>query len=299
MLTSTEEFLSLLRQGDYLAVLQWLQFINEKYKPDKPEKDGIDADTLLFLAVFELLNHGFSQKDEGLTIVILGLLDTEPRLFKEESAYAATVFFNASLQCLVYEQHHLLAFYQNPKLKDVNIIKSWMTRSGGYTPGNHEGLSEFANSKAVGEKFKDIEALLPVYQKSIDAAQRNIAPVMEYRDLILEYLDELSRRQEDDHCASVRLGVVLALREYLMGQTLVTAGVKDHISKYVRKLEEENPQPWENEYLARLSPKSISERLMETSRYTIRFFASTAWDNLMALPGTLLNSEQSGGNKPN
>lgn len=95
MLSSTNEYLQALRQGNYLLFLEWPQFVAEH---QKTLGGGKDADDLLDLLINECQTHGFSEDDVKKIALLNAVYALDPTPVRGCLAYALTVITGAVLQ---------------------------------------------------------------------------------------------------------------------------------------------------------------------------------------------------------
>lgn len=281
MLASTEDYLARMRQGDYLAVLHWMTFIKAHYTQDASKhSEPLNADTLLLLAVYELVHHGFSIDDEESLVIILALLSQSPPILKEDLAYGAMLLFNAGIQYLVYVQQNTLSFYQHAEvLRDSESIIAWMSRENVL-------LTDQVNSKNLAIKMAELTQLIPQYQSAINRIINKISPVIAYSDICNSYtlsLIEFNKKKRDEN-ASLRLGIALALYDYLLTQEQINSTMMVSITSYVDQLRVLEPEPWEENFFSSLSPKTLCQKFLAGSRQWFNFFAENAWNELMIQP---------------
>lgn len=280
MLASTEDYLARMRQGDYLAVLQWMAFIKSHYRQDADSHEPLNADTLLLLAVYELVHHGFSVDDEEALVILLALISQTPSLLKEDLAYGAMLLFNAGIQYLVYVQQNTLSFYQHAEgLRDSDSIIAWMSRENVL-------LTDSENSKNIAIKIAELAQLIPQYQSDIDRIISKISPIIAYSETCNTYtllLIERNKKDRDEN-ASLRLGIARALYDYLLTQAEINEKMMGFVANYVDKLRSLAPEPWEENFFSNLSPKTPYQKFLEGSTQLFKFFAVTAWNELMIQP---------------
>ena len=147
----TEDYLVSLRKGDYVDILNWLNFLTEYYSaPNQP----LEADTIIPLMSFELINHGFKKTDGNIIQKIYIILNNN-MVASGQLQYALTLLVSAILQCQIYAEFNLLSFYQTTEKFNAKQIKSWMTREVKDDPKLK--LTAAENSAALEEKYKKIE----------------------------------------------------------------------------------------------------------------------------------------------
>lgn len=272
MFLSTNEYLELMRKGDFLAALKWVGLVANHYQGNSEK--GFDADTLLLLAVYELIHSDFSSKDLAQIVILYSLLNDKPRLFKGDLDYAATVLFNAAIQFLVYDQFNLLSFYTNPDLQNSEDVINWMNRE-------NTVISAMQNSDANWKKYQEINELVPQYRYQVDENRNTIIPLFDCQELCKSYMDELSINKDKSDIAAIRFGIVSALYDFLIAQTRVDAQFLETRASYINTLKRLEHDDWEDSVLSRLSPESFTRRVYNGTRFAFLFFAEKIWHELL------------------
>ncbi|MGQ3891788.1 helical bundle domain-containing protein [Legionella sp. CNM-4043-24] len=253
---STEIMLQKLRSGDCLYVQEWLASLQTRYAL---RDDQFNSDTLLPLATYELLNHGFCKEDEVLIRVLHAMID-EPDLYdlSGTSSFAIVTLISASLKCLVYLDAGLGNYYQG-KAPDISV-SAWMHRE----PPDFDSL---ANARAVGRKIKALDESIPV-------CRANIMRKRSCLSLCQRYLTQLQTQGVPGMQRDIRLGVLSALKDMLECSLAMTPELEESMRGFIDSLKKLEPEPWENNILLQLFPPTIADKF--------RFFA---WDLFKSIAG--------------
>lgn len=271
MYLSTEEYLHALRQGDYLSALEWLEFLIGRYASSQSE---VDADTTLQIAVFELINHGFSQQDLPLIQVLYALLyDAEPP-FIGKIAYSGTVLCNAALQYMVYSEHELIPFYLCSESLNIDAVKEWMQR-------DNKKLDSGRNSDELMKKYTRMHQLLSSSQKTAKIVREKIICISNYQFYIENYVAELTKFENKGELAAMRLGVASALQNFLKDKTILTSEIAELMTVFINKIREMQPFDWEEDFLSKMLPKPFVKWLLDSSAQKFRFFAIQVINELL------------------
>ncbi|KTD22094.1 Uncharacterised protein [Legionella lansingensis] len=252
---TTEEYLDALRKGDYLQALQWVNSLVEWYDVSEG-----DADTVLQLAIFELIHHGFSPEDfHHIQLLYILLYDHLPP-FIEQVAYQATILCSAAIQCMVYYENDLIPFYlttsMNHKMADNrDEILDWMQRS----PVNFDVTK---NNDGLSEKYKFLNQGFSRLESQAREIRRKINHVFNCQLLLQTYVEELAKYhdKDDNGFTAVRLGVINSLTHYLCDKTIMTEEVENKIASFVNKIQEMDPKDWEKLLLDKMRPKTSSDK---------------------------------------
>lgn len=267
---STEIMLQKMRSGDYFCALEWLMFVESSYAL---ANEQLGLDTLLPLATYELVTHGFKLEDAAFIKILYAIInDSTLFAIPGKYAYANMTLIGAAFQCLVYLDCDLLAFYQN-KPDDVAVL-DWMHR-------DNQKLDAEANSEAIKHKTAVFDGQLATCQTELLAIQESIRSASHYQTLCEGYLERLealtSETDSDGNFnQSVRLGVVKSLHDYLSSQLVLTPEIKVTVENYVKKIRKLNPASWEEDILCQMSPLTRVQNL--------RFFAWSVVRGIIPLP---------------
>ncbi|STX27824.1 Uncharacterised protein [Legionella beliardensis] len=275
---STEQFLSLLRQGEYVSVLNWPNFLISKYQGESER--SISGDDLLVLAIYELINSDFSKADLEFIQILYAFLTTF--ILPPEKAYAGTVIISAAMQYYVYLEKGLIEFYKNKNLADVKSIEQWMSR-------DNLILNTQENGVYLAEQVALFEKDLPKYKEVVEGIGKKILAIASYQALCLEYINLLSNFSPEQTTVKtgLRLGIAQSLHEYLCHQVMLTPEIKQEIMAYLNKINAELEPglafKWEEAYLKKLEDKTIFQRLYDDSVYCLGFFTKNIINTIFAL----------------
>ncbi|MDX1838510.1 hypothetical protein DIZ81_12235 [Legionella taurinensis] len=260
MLKSTEEYLALLRQGELLSALEWVSFLEQSYGG---KNEQISADQLLPVAIYDLINHGFSKADDLCAIVVLyALINEQPSMLPGTLDYAATILVSAAMQCLVYEDLQILSEYkQQPLTHNLKTIEQLVSQET-------ERFTASINRDHLLKKGNELGLLAKSnpYCKTIEITRQRLLQL----ELCEAYAEEL--KNQTDKAFALRAGVVQALLDQFkkkMGSDECDNLLKD----YVNKLREMGPEIWEeNLYLSKLAPKNVLEEFLDNTKTSLHFF---------------------------
>lgn len=284
MYLSTEDYLQVLRQGDYVRALGWGEFIINKYTTTPPIT--FDADTMLNLAVFELINHGFLPSDLPLIQILYTLMMDKDAVFKGQIAYAATVLCNAAVQFMVFFEYDLLPFYRTTSLLDTKATLAWMQR-------DNAKLNSGDNSEQLMIKFTALSKAASTLRNDANRSKEKILYIYYYQDRMQRYVDELTKDTSGDKAVAERLGLAMSLQGYLAEQTILTSELTQKMGGFINKLRGLEPYDWEDRFLGQLIPQPFLEKLVDGSWWTIRFFAAQVIGGLIPTMETIENDKTS------
>ncbi|KTC77830.1 helical bundle domain-containing protein [Legionella brunensis] len=275
MPVTTKECLEALRKNDYLQALKWLEYIVAHYSV--PEGD---ADTVLQLAIYELIHHGFIVDDFHYIEMLYTLLYEQLPPFVERVSYNATVLCNAAMQYMVFEEHDLLNFYKTDIYMDnAEVIKEWMQRTA-------PQLEQGRNSEELMKKYTALNKASVGLQKQARIIRDKINYVLDCQLLLQDYSCELAKLQNKDDFSAVRLGVINSLLSFLKEQTIATSEVMKTITVFIGTIQKMEPYKWEEDILTKLAAKSTKPFItwfFDKSAEQFQFFA-------VKVIGTLLPS---------
>lgn len=279
MLGSTKEYLALLRQGELLDALEWILFLEQSYGG---KNEQLSADHLLPVAIYELINHGFSKEKDLAPIVILYALITEqPPVLPGTLDYAATILVSAAMQCLVYEDLHLMDEYkQQALMTNLDAIEKLISQET-------STFTASINRDRLGKKGEELRLLAKSnpFCKKIQITLNHLTLL----DLCQSYGEEL--KNKNDQAFGIRAGVVQALCSQLqkrIGHDEVDVLLKE----YVNKLRQMAPEAWEeNLFLSQLSPKGVVEDFLENTKASFQLFIGNWLTRLITNPGVELSKE--------
>ncbi|STX50333.1 Uncharacterised protein [Legionella busanensis] len=283
---STERFLSALHQGDYVAALDWPSFLRTKYSPNKT----LDADGLLSVAIYELINSPFSPSDLKYIEILYAFLNSF--ILPAEKEYAGTVIISAAIQYYVYAEKGLLKFFKgslddlreflkneqladkklrDKPLSDVEIIEVWM--------GCKNPLFDTkANNIYLAEKTLFFEQKLLEHANLMKEVEQGILLIDYYQGICLKYIQLLSNLPEEEKTIKVgmRIGIAQSMYDYLCQQLIFKPNIKKEIGLYLAKIRDEQETSLilkrEEVYLKKIEDKNAFKRLYDNSKYFLGFF---------------------------
>jgi hypothetical protein len=274
---TTQEYLQWLREGDYTRILHWRDALLEHYSP---KKSYLEADILIPLMTYELINHEFKIEDFHHVEIINALLKSTLKI-PGDLDYCWTLFVSAALQFHVYDDNSLLPFYKTTQSMDLSAVSEWMARDNGV-------LTDAQNDAALAEKQDLLLKNQPDCQRDVEQVEEKILAVVFYQNNCKDYVNFLkSCNNSGDVNSSIRLGLANALYEYLLTEVIETPRLSDKLSGFLNKIKEINPSEWEERYLIQfttksyLPPQTVLQKLYEKSAQTLLFFAAGAINSLV------------------
>lgn len=284
MLSSSQEYLQALREGNYLRFLEWPQFIAHHYA--MKNKD-LDADTISNLLIFDWLNNGFGESDVRHVVILIALQQSELRPFRGSLDYNLACIAGVAQQCLVYHNNKLAVHARSDILLNLVQINRLMAEQSEFCDPEtfHDYL--FIEMNRFDEWVNEISVDLAM------AVYQQISPALKPRDIVDEYLDyigdERKRRigehSHDDPLMDTRIIVINRLKLFINEQNEITVEVGQEINAYIKKIRLMQPAAFEEDFLKKLSlcafvdtnspPLSTSftqEPFEHLKRYAIRFF---------------------------
>ncbi|WP_147292382.1 helical bundle domain-containing protein [Legionella hackeliae] len=280
----TERYLNALRQNDYLQALQWIDSLVQHYSVSEG-----DADTILQLVIFELVQHGLSSTDIAHVELLYVFLDEQLPPFTGKVGYNATVFCNAVMQYMVFEENELLHFYKTDKLLDAKGVKEWMQRE-------HVEFDSAKNANLLMEKYIALNNSASKVKKEAQLIRSKINYILDSQSLIKEYLTKLITLQNSEEFTSVRLGLINSLYSFLMDKTILTDDVVETLVTFVERIQKMEPYPWEKDILRKLVPKkeiSLISSLFDQSAGKFQFFVVKVISAMLSTTGDEKTSPQS------
>lgn len=269
----TENFLYSLRQGDYSLILEWLDFLERHYCL---HNENGSADTIIPLMVFELINHGFTSNDFATFQLLNAVVNCQGFALPGKIECGIMHMTSAVLQCMVYEEHKLIPFYQLSSKPDFVVILEWMER-------DNLLLSDEANSKALQKYVMLLEARSLDCQIKAEKIKNDVLMVVSWQNRCNDYLGLLHKVDPVDEKCFLRIGVVQSMGNYLLSQMLLTPQVMNTLTDLVEKVRELAPFDWEETYLSSFVAQSIGHWLRQESSRRWRFFSSEAFHYLIPL----------------
>lgn len=284
MLSSSQEYLQALREGNYLRFLGWPQFIAHHYTM---KNKVLDADTISNLLIFDWLNNGFCESDVRHVVILIALQLSELRPFRGTLDYNLACIEGAAQQCLVYQNNQLAA----PILSDIVLNQVQINQL-------MEKQSELCDRDTFDNylliemnRFNKWVSKVPV--DLVKEVYQRIIPIIKPRDFVDEYLDSIGderKRQRADHrdddpLIDTRIVVIHRLKQYINEQYELSVEVSQEIKAYIQKIRKMQPAASEENFLNNLSmcdsvainSKDMSAALVDEpfghlKRYAIRFF---------------------------
>lgn len=250
MLSSTQEYLCALRDGDYLAFLEWPQFVMTHYQLNE---HGLAADDLVNLLIFEAINHGFSEEDIRWVAVLYSLRESNPGLMRGALDYALTSITIVSLQCIMYWRmgvhHHLLSSTAQSS-KDIGQLISLC----------NEQLPEPPHQLVAQDEKTFSQWVTQASTEQLDKAYSQINAITNLRNAANNYISLLEIEQNGHNVLHPsRLSVLKRLAHYLNSNSQLTNEVEQQIISYVAKIWDLKPETWEEDYLNVLAPPSLEQ----------------------------------------
>ncbi|KTD45640.1 hypothetical protein Lrub_2437 [Legionella rubrilucens] len=269
MLGSTEEYLALLRQGELLSALEWVSFLEQSYGG---KNEQMSADHLLPVAIYDLINHGFTKADDLSAIVVLyALINEQPSMLPGTLDYAATILVSAAMQCLVYEDLQILSEYQQqPLTHNLKAIEQLVSQET-------ETFTASINRDRLRKKGDELGLLAksnPFCKKIQMTRQR-----LQQLELCEAYVEEL--KNQSDKAFALRAGVAQALLDQFK-RKIGSDDCENLLKGYVNKLREMRPDIWEeNLYLSKLAPKNVLEDFLDNTRTSLHLFIGSWFTHLI------------------
>lgn len=256
MIGSTEEFLSILRSGNYIwAIIEWKNFCIQKYQE-------FNGDTLHLLLLYELINHKYlpSDLDHVLNLCILCKQIEEPQegfVFMVDYLRAAATLYT------IYHNKDILYFFTppDPLTLSKDAILTLMNQPVAQ-------LSNEELNKLFAKSDKQIERAIPLLQKEP-------ARQMQLKKQRMNFLKEIGERYllllntlTLDENGKKRKDLVDALVVFI-DLSLDTPWTREKIKEYVESIDKYKPEKWEKDYLNQLHVPSYVSRMEFFVRETI------------------------------
>lgn len=282
----TDKYLEKFRQGEYVWIKHWTEFLCKHYKVT----GMLEADQLVNLFVFELINHNISLDDLEAHIPILFAITESPSfaLSFAELLFYITSLLLATLQCKVFFQHNLIDSYKYESLEKPNIktIFKFIAR-------DNESLSLEKNNEALTklneelqEKQKD-ETEAKRIAEAIKILEDKMHVLTPIQGACINYLKRLKQSKEKDEDLPIRIGVAKSLKRYTFNQCILNQENRNEIINFVTKLRELNPYPWEEAYFNYLTGDSFFKRFYQSCMSglaNLRFFTLKQFNVLTSAP---------------
>ncbi|ASQ47134.1 helical bundle domain-containing protein [Legionella clemsonensis] len=260
---ATERYLELLRQGDYLGALQWIKCLISHYSVA-----DCDADTLLQLAIFELVQHNLSSEDFSHIELLYTLLYEQLPPFVEQIGYNAAVFCTAAMQYLVFKENDLLDFYRTSQCLDAKGVKAWLQRD----PGEFDSAK---NSDLLMEKYSALDKSVVSLKKQAQITRNKINYILQCQAMLKEYVIKLASAENKEGFYPVRQGLINSLHRFVMEKTITTPDVIETLNRFAEKILKMEPALWEKEILDQLIVKnkeSFFSSFFDSSAGRFQFF---------------------------
>jgi len=261
MIASTEEFLTLLRAGNYIrAMLGWNEFLIDKYTPTH-KKEPVSGTDLFYLILFELINHGFVTEDMRHIQLIYAAVEEMPE-FSAEDVYTICLMSDAALWFQIYEKKNVLEKYKliQPDKEKITLL---MTQS----------LPELGKKQCIPlfERRRDSwdanRGKLSNEVRELKAGRKKMEALL---DLVNAYAQRLKAK------APLREGVLESLRQFLL-YALDCEQSREKIDNFVEQIRQDLPEDWEEEeYLGKISPLPLYRRLLGYGQLAWGFFSQPA-----------------------
>ncbi|KTD39941.1 helical bundle domain-containing protein [Legionella parisiensis] len=262
MFSSSSEYIQALREGKYLQLLGWTDFLTHTYALK-------DADDTINFLIFEWLNNGYLEEDAKKLAVLHAVFDLESRPLQGKLDYSFKAITIALFVCMVFQKSGvdmMLLPEKKVMRSTVNqLIEKTLDELNAFT--YKERLEGMQTQFYQWVEHVDAREVMDVFQK-IDAITRP-------RYLLEDYILHLERiKLKDDELYATRLSMARRFLGYLYEQTELTPEVEEVIATYVNSLRELHPGKGEVECLDEISPPST---LVHTWRWVagigISFFS--------------------------
>lgn len=248
MLLSTQDYFDALRKGNYLAFLEWPQFVGRNYQQ---KSQGLTADELVNLLLFEAVNNGFSCDDVRAVALLCSVREKHTGLLRGALDYALTTISVVSIQFMMYWRaglaEHLLACDKQTSKEIEQLISSCNalldTSSQALLESDQNGFYLWVEEASV---------------ESIKQVEQQLRAMLSLRNNADDYIALLEIKQSlTDLLQPQRLSVLKRLASYLNDSTQLSADIDVQIAQYVAVIWQLNPEQWEEDYLNKLSPFSL------------------------------------------
>lgn len=274
MIFSTEEFITLLRAGNYLhAISDWSEFLTQQYGESCEGFTHMDGDALSRFMLYELINHGFTKNDIRHMETIYSVVSQLPA-FSQENSYMLCLFSQAVLWFQVYEEKGFLANYQWVTTDKVQILK--LMKEPLSELDEQQCMDLYAQREEALESLvhwiKSEPEILSKKQKNTDEEQRRLFwQIKEGHDritalkvILKHYANGLTKYENDN--SIMKEGVIDSLRLFLK-KALDCPHTREKIASFVEQIRQYNPKEWEEFYLEQICPKTILEKVIESTSY--------------------------------
>ena len=262
MYSSTAEYLHALRSGDYLRCLEWIDFLCVRYSLQETK---IDADSVLLIAIYELIQQDFEINDGKKIATLMRIMEEKSTLFQGKEGLAVTVWYGALAQCLVYRSFNLMAFYQQENPRLAQDVLDFMNRPS-------PTWDEECNSKALKEQIIFLNHLVSTVSEDVlERARAQIYPALAYRNCAQEYaelLAKISTPEPHNELHAIRHGLAMSIATCVKEVDFDLQQVK-HLIEKIKQL---SPEPWEEKYFVQLSPPSSTKEKIAHSMSKVSFF---------------------------
>lgn len=251
MLSSSGEYLSALRGGNYLRFLDWPLFIAQHYSSSNLLEHS--GDKMVDFLIFDWLNNGFSEEDVKHIALLYKIQGLRSRPLRGDLEYALIAISAAAIQCMIYQNTDVASKYLCKDKKNNKEVVELMEANSKY-------LDPSAREKSFNEQNSRFLAWVDeVSAERVRPILQVINPVLELKYCIADYLYALEKAKvPHDELKQSRISVIRRLAQYINEQTAVTEAVRNELTQYSAKLRELRPEKFEEGYLEIISPKSIS-----------------------------------------
>lgn len=248
MLSSTQDYLNALRQGNYVAFLEWPQFVGRYYQH---KDEGLAADELVNLLLFEALNHGFSLDDVRAVALVCSVREKHGGLLRGVLDYALTSITVVSIQCMMYWRadltKHLLTSNKLTSKEIERLISS-----------SNALMEQSLQVKLESDQNSFYRWIEEASAESIEPVKQQLTTILSLRNSADDYIALLEINQsKTDRLQLQRLSVLKRLALYLNNNSQLSDDVAVGIAQYVAMIWQLNPAQWEEEHLNQLSPLSL------------------------------------------
>lgn len=267
MLSSSQEYIQALRDGQYRLFLNWVKFLSDKYMEGK---DNLNSDEALNLIIFEWLNNGFCEEDAKRIAFLCAIHFAQP--FPGILSYTLTAICGAVVHLMVYLQH-----------KDRYLTTKELSKSEIDALLNLElQLDKLAYEQKIDAAQKQFETWVEEADK--DSAEQfgiqihsQLEPLTEIINLVEDYARLLEKADlAADPLKPTRLSIIYRLKTYLSEQIELSPEIIEKINEYGSEIRAKNPDDLEEPFLKVLAPLSFWDKVflkaIEIGGSTFLFF---------------------------
>lgn len=246
MLSSSQEYLQALREGNYLRFLEWPRYLT--HNSDQ------DADDTISFITFEWLKNGFFEEDAKKVALIYAAHEKNTDLLRGNLTYSLTAISIATFQCMIFQINQLtIDLPEQDKIQPNGVL--------GFMKKTLEILSIDKFNHCLEQQQQIFYSWVNGYgTDEIDIVCEKIKQITKLRDLVDEYISILESTPEgEDSLRGARTSVVKRLAVYLNNQTELNLKSREEIANYVNMVKAMQPAEWEEEVLMSISPPTILE----------------------------------------